>query len=102
MVQAKDVRFFYVKIPNQPNVKLKYNAAADHDEEHAVDGDVDGAGDVSARRRSRSGCLIKLTAKRTGQFVQMPVCDGALNIATNAQPVVRPGSDRTGSQPDHG
>src|SRR6185295_12527092 len=25
MVQAKDVKFFYVKIPNQPNVKLKYN-----------------------------------------------------------------------------
>ena len=28
VIAAKDVKYFYVKIPNQPNVKLTYNAQA--------------------------------------------------------------------------
>ena len=28
VIAAKDVKYFYVKIPNQPNVKLSYNAQA--------------------------------------------------------------------------
>jgi hypothetical protein len=34
--------------------------------------------------------LIKLKARRTGEFVQMPVATATLNIATNAQPVLGP------------
>jgi hypothetical protein len=89
LVQAKDVKFFYVTIPNQPNVKLKYDAAVTTMKNMPWSGTwtvpaTFPVGQVSFR------ILIKLKAKRTGEFVQMPVATSQLNIATNAQPVFGP------------
>jgi hypothetical protein len=89
LVQAKDVKFFYVKIPTQPNVKLKYDASMATMKNMPWSGTWSvpatfPVGQVSFR------ILIKLKAKRTGEFVQMPVATSQLNIATNAQPVFGP------------
>jgi hypothetical protein len=88
LVQAKDVKFFYVKIPDQPNVKLHYDASMPTMKNMPWAGTwtvpSTYAGQVSFRM------LIKLKAKRTGEFVQMPVATSQLNIASNAQPVLGP------------
>jgi len=88
LVQAKDVKFFYVKIPDQPNVKLHYDASTPTMKNMPWAGTwtvpSTFAGQVSFRM------LIKLKAKRTGEFVQMPVATSQLNIASNAQPVLGP------------
>jgi hypothetical protein len=89
MVQAKDVKFFYVTIPNQPNVKLKYNGAVTTMKNMPWSGTwtvptTYPVGQVPFKM------LIKLKSHRTGQYVQMPVATATLNIAANAQPVFGP------------
>jgi len=88
LVQAKDVKFFYVKIPNQPNVKLHFDSKVTGMANMPWRGTwtvpSTFAGQVPFRM------LIKLKARRTGEFVQMPVATATLNIATNAQPVLGP------------
>jgi hypothetical protein len=87
LVAKKDVRFFYVTIPGQPNVKLAYDGAAP--DKHmpwtgkwTVPSTLKGL--ISFR------ILIKLRTKQTGEFVQMPVGTSQLNIASNAMPVFGP------------
>ncbi len=84
VVQKKDVQFFYVTVPNQPNVKLAFNPAAPGASvgmpwtgTWTVPADYP-AGQVSFKM------LIKLKAKRTGSFVQMPVATSTLNISKTA------------------
>ena len=93
LVAAKDVKFFYVTIAGQPNVKLKYTKDVPTMKNMPWTGTwtvpSTFAGQVPFR------ILIKLTAKRTGEFVQMPVATAQLNIASNAQPVFGPAPTAT-------
>jgi hypothetical protein len=88
LVQSKDVKFFYVTIPTQPNVKLKYDASLATMKNMPWRGTwtvpATFSGQVSFR------VLIKLKSHRTGEFVQMPVATSQLNIATNAMPALGP------------
>jgi hypothetical protein len=97
LVAAKDVKFFYVKIPGQPNVKLAFNTkpTAMHTMPWAGTWTVPStyAGQVNFRM------LIKLKAQRTGEFVQMPVATSQLNIATNAMPALGPAPTGSATNP---
>jgi hypothetical protein len=80
VIAAKGVKYFYVKIPNQPNVKLTYNPQAPGASTRmpwsgawTVPTDY-GLGRVDFK------ILIKLEAKRRGQFVQMPVASSQLTV----------------------
>jgi hypothetical protein len=89
VVAAKDVKYFYVTIPGQPNVKLKYDASPTTMKNMPWTGTwtvpSTFAGQVDFRM------LIKLTsAKLKGEFTQMPIATAKLNIATNAMPVLGP------------
>ena len=54
MVQAKDVHVLLRDDPEPAEREAQVRRRRLHDEEHAVDGDVDGAGDISASAKSRS------------------------------------------------
>ncbi len=88
LMQAKDVKYFYVTIPNQPNVKLRYDASMPSMKNMPWAGTWTVPSTFSGQVSFR--ILIKLKAKRTGEFVQMPVATSQLNIAANAQPVFGP------------
>ena len=84
LLVAKDVKYFYVKIPNQPNVKLKYDASAPGATKSLawtgtwVVPSTYPAGIVDFK------ILVKSNAKRIGQFVQMPVSTAQLTISPTA------------------
>lgn len=97
VLTANDVRYFYVTIPNQPNVKLKYDASAPGASkglpwtgQWAVPASYP-AGTVAfkillqAKEKSKSG------QQRKGQFVQFPVSSAMLTISANPPPVYTPG-----------
>jgi hypothetical protein len=81
---AKDVKFFYVTIPNQPNVKLTYSpTAAGATPRFAWTGTWTipasyPAGVVPFK------ILAKATSKRTGSFVQIPVATSQLTVSSSA------------------
>lgn len=88
---AKDVTYFYVTIPNQPNVKLRYlpNAAG-------ASGRMAWTGSWTVPANYPNGIvgfkvLVKTTAKRHGQFVQMPVATAQLTVMSTL-PTVPGGS----------
>ncbi len=81
---GKDVTYFYVTIPNQPNVKLKYDLKAPGATprmpwtgQWVVPADYP-AGTVAIR------ILAKSTFKRHGSFVQIPVAPSMLTISAKA------------------
>ena len=79
-IAAKDVKYFYVTIPNQPNVKLSYNAQAP-----GASPRMPWSGTWTVPAAYPLGLvdfkiLIKLEAKRKGQFVQMPVSSSQLTV----------------------
>lgn len=78
---AKDVKYFYVKLPNQPNVKLKYDGAA-----KGASGQYAWTGTWAVPSDYPTGLvdfkvLVKSDAKRLGSFVQMPVVTSQLTIS---------------------
>ena len=80
LMAAKDVKYFYVTIPNQPNVKLKYDAKAT-----GASARMPWSGTWTVPANYRLGLvefkiLIKLQAKRYGQFVQFPVSTSQLTV----------------------
>jgi hypothetical protein len=80
VIAAKDVKYFYVKIPNQPNVKLTYNAQAP-----GASPRMPWSGAWTVPTAYPLGLvdfkiLITLQAKRRGQFVQMPVASSQLTV----------------------
>ena len=80
VIAAKDVKYFYVTIPNQPNVKLTYNAQAPGASPRMP---WSGAWTVPAAYplgQVDFKILIKLEAKRKGQFVQLPVSSSQLTV----------------------
>jgi hypothetical protein len=87
---AKDVTYFYVKIPNQPNVKLKYDPKA-----AGASGQYTWTGSWAVPASYPTGgvafkVLVKSKAKRLGSFVQMPVVTSQLTISNN--PAIPTGS----------
>ena len=87
---AKDVKYFYVTIPNQPNVKLTYSPTA-----KGASGRLSWTGTWAVPATYPLGTvafkmLVKAESKRIGQFVQMPVAPAMLTIA--ARPQTSPGN----------
>jgi hypothetical protein len=90
VILPTQVKFFYVAIPNQPNLKLKYDVKAKGATalmpwtaswtvpSSYPDGTVD------------FKVLIKTLSKRHGFFVQMPVPASQLTITKGAPPVFSP------------
>jgi hypothetical protein len=110
VVDPKAVRYFYVTIPNQPNVKLKYGAAAP-----GASTGLPWTGTWTVPASYPAGVvgfkvLIQLRhngKQLKGQFVQMPVATSMLNISATAPPAFSPavpagtaGAGATGSALD--
>jgi hypothetical protein len=88
VLAAKDVKYFYVTIPNQPNVKLKYDPTAP-----GATARMPWVGTWTVPATYPTGIvnfkiLVKSEAKRIGQFVQMPVATAQLNISPTAPAVL--------------
>ncbi len=80
VLAAKGVKYFYVKIPNQPNVKLKFDPTA-----AGASARMPWSGTWAVPADYKLGLvdfkiLIKLEAKRYGQFVQLPVTSAQLTV----------------------
>jgi hypothetical protein len=96
-VAAKDAKYFYVAIPNQPNVKLKYDPKAS-----GATGRLAWTGTWAIPASYPLGTvafkvLVKTQSKRVGQFVQMPVSTAMLTIAANPQATLGSGPAPTTS-----
>ena len=84
LLTAKTVKYFYVTIPNQPNVKLKFDASAP-----GATARMPWTGTWTVPTNYPAGIvafkiLAKSTAKRIGLFVQMPVATSQLTISSTA------------------
>ncbi len=82
---AKDVKYFYVSIPNQPTVKMTYNPTA-----AGASGRMVWTGTWTVPAAYPVGLvnfkvLVKTQFKRIGQFVQMPVASSQLTISATPQ-----------------
>ena len=78
VITANSVKYFYVTIPNQPNVKLKYNPSAP-----GATATMPWVGTWTVPSTYPAGIvgfkvLVKTTQKTKGQFVQMPVATSQL------------------------
>ena len=81
---AKDATYFYVTIPNQPNLKLKYNTAAP-----GASAKMPWTATWTVPSSYPAGIVafkmyVKSTAKRRGMFVQIPVATSQLTISPTA------------------
>jgi hypothetical protein len=91
VIAAKGVKYFYVKIPSQPNVKLTYNPQAP-----GASARMPWSGSWTVPADYRLGpvdfkILIKLEARRYGQFVQLPIASSQLTVTrTTTTSIVAP------------
>jgi hypothetical protein len=81
---AKDVKYFYVAIPNQPNVKLTYGPTAP-----GATSRFAWTGDWTVPASYPAGVVkftifAKAASKRRGAFVQIPVSTSMLTISSTA------------------
>jgi len=95
IIQPTQVKYFYVTIPNQPNLKLKYDPKATGatpllpwTATWTVPSSYP-AGTVDFK------VLIKTTSKRQGSFVQMPVPASQLTVTNGPPPVLAPSPTST-------
>jgi hypothetical protein len=82
---AKDVKYFYVAIPNEPSVKMTYNPTAPGASDRMV---WVGTWTVPAAYPAgivQFKVLVKTQFKRIGQFVQLPVATSRLTISAKPQ-----------------
>jgi hypothetical protein len=84
LLKAKDVKYFYVTIPNQPNVKLRYDASAP-----GATARMPWTGTWTIPAGYAAGVvnfkiLAKATSKRVGSFVQIPVATSQLTVSPSA------------------
>jgi len=95
IVDPKTVKYFYVTIPDQPNVKLKYGATAP-----GASTGMPWTGTWNVPATYANGTvnfkiLIQVKGKNgkqlKGQFVQMPVVPAQLTISATAPPITEPG-----------
>jgi hypothetical protein len=85
IVTGKTAKYFYVKIPNQPNLKLRYTPRGAHAKGRYVwtatwKVPADYATGIVAFK-----VVVKTKSKRTGSFVQMPVASSQLTITPTPQ-----------------
>jgi hypothetical protein len=97
VLTGKTVRYFYVKIPNQPNVKLKYDPTG-----AAAKGRYAWTGTWAVPADYPAGLvdfkvLVQSKTKARGSFVQMPVPSSQLTISKNPQ--LPPGNGPTATSP---
>lgn len=90
VLTANAVRYFYVTIPNQPNVKLKYDPKAP-----GASGQYTWTGTWIVPADYPTGMvnfkvLVRSKTNRRGSFVQMPVASSQLTISKTPQ--LSPGS----------
>jgi hypothetical protein len=85
---SKDVKYFYVSIPGQPNVKLTYSAKPATMANMPWTGTWTVPSGFTGQVNFR--ILVKTLGKHTGEFTQIPVSTAKLNIASNAAPVFGP------------
>jgi hypothetical protein len=83
-LDAKGITYFYVTIPNQPNVKLKYDPQAP-----GASARMPWTGQWTVPTAYPAGIvgfkvLAKSTFKRRGSFVQVPVGTSQLNVSPTA------------------
>jgi hypothetical protein len=88
ILTSKSVKYFYVTIPNQPNVKLKYDPKAP-----GATSRLAWTGSWTVPATYPLGLvpfkvLVKTTSKKVGQFVQMPVATSMLTIASTLPTVL--------------
>jgi hypothetical protein len=81
LVAAQDMKYFYVKIPNEPNVKLSYDPSAP-----GATKNMPWVGSWAIPANFPAGKVpidirIKLKSRATGQFVQMPVAPAMLTVS---------------------
>lgn len=84
LIDAKGMTYFYVTIPNQPNVKLKYDPTAP-----GASARYPWTGQWTVPSTYPAGTvgfriLAKSTFKRHGEFVQIPVATSQLTISSTA------------------
>jgi hypothetical protein len=103
VVDPKTVKYFYVTIPNQPNVKLKYDpraqgASAGHPWSGIWSVPTTYSGYVAfkvlVQVKDKSGKQLR------GQFVQIPVASASLNISATAPAPFAPAAAAGGSATD--
>jgi len=90
IVAAKMVKYFYVSIPGQPTVKFKYDASAPGASKGLPWTATWTVPSTFPQGTVAFKVLLRLTSKRQGQFVQMPVATSMLNISATAPPVFSP------------
>jgi hypothetical protein len=96
VLAAKDVTFFYVKIPNSPNVKLAFNGKSP-----GANARLAWTAAWTVPATYTEGVVpfkvfVKTTTKRVGSFQQMPVASAQLTVSKTPQaPLGLPGADKT-------
>jgi hypothetical protein len=91
IVGAQDARYFYVTIPGQPNVKLKFDPSA-----RGASARMTWTGTWTVPAGFRTGlvefkALVQTKSKLRGSFVQVPVTSAMLTISNTPQ-VMSPGT----------
>ena len=79
LLGSGDVKYFYVKIPDQPNVKLAYSKANDPTGPWLWKGTWTIPADYPLGLVNLN-VLIQTTSKRYGSFVQIPVASAQLTV----------------------
>ena len=96
VLAAKDVKFFYVKLPNSPNLKLAYDAKAP-----GANAQQAWSGTWTVPASYPEGVvafkvLVKTVAKHVGSFEQMPIATARLTVSKTPQDPIGPaGADKT-------
>ena len=91
VITGTGTRYFYITIPGQPNVKLKYNPSAP-----GATAAMPWVGTWTVPTTYAAGTvafkvLIQTGQKKKGQFVQMPVATAQLTISATPPPVAATG-----------
>ena len=100
VVAAKDVKYFYVTIPNQPNIKLQFNPTAP-----GASSGLPWTGTWTVPANYPEGAvpfkvLIQLSkdhGKRRGSFVQYPVAAAALTVSKTVATALTPSGPNAGA-----
>ena len=95
VLAARDVKFFYVTIPSQPNLKLKYDPAAKGATQLMPWSASWTVPTTYPGGRVDFKVFVKTTLKRKGEFVQLPVEASQLTISANPPAVLTPGPSTT-------
>jgi hypothetical protein len=96
VLTAKNVKFFYVKIPNSPNVKLAFNAKAP-----GANAQLAWTGTWTVPATYAEGVVpfqvfVKTVSKHVGSFQQMPIATARLTVSKTPQdPIGSAGADKT-------